>query len=263
MVIGLLYPETRTLEFLLLGWLAMVGISWLIVLGLLLPEGRWRLVRPQWRLLFQELPGSLVLYIKDVSSTISMFLDRFLISAFLGLELTGVYTLFWSITNVVHSLAVYGVIQAQLPSLIAAGQSPDRVELRALERRLQIEIGTWAMLLALALAVATPFLVPFLGQPTVQEHMPIFWIVLGATLLRVAADGYGFVLLALNRDRAIAAIAVAGAVSSAVLNLVFTPLLGLVGAAMAYAITSGGLFAARYVFSRPGTFTLGAYLAKS
>jgi O-antigen/teichoic acid export membrane protein len=263
MAIGLLYPQTRTLEFLLLGWLAMAGISWLIVLGLLLPEGRWRLARPQWRLLFRELPGSLVLYIKDVSSTISMFLDRFLISAFLGLELTGVYTLFWSITNVVHSLAVYGVIQAQLPSLIAAGQNPDRVEFRALERRLQIEIGTWALLLALGLAIATPFLVPFLGQPTVQEHMPIFWIVLGATLLRVAADGYGFVLLALNRDRAIAAIAVAGAVSSAVLNIAFTPLFGLVGAATAYAITSGGLFVARCFFSRPATFAVSEYAART
>lgn len=112
------------------------------------------------------------------------------------------------------------------------------------------------LLLALGLAVATPFLVPYLGQPLVQEHMSIFWIVLGATLLRVAADGYGFVLLALNRDRAIAAIAVAGAVSSAVLNLLFTPMLGLVGAALTYAITSGGVFAARYVFSRPGTVAM-------
>ena len=40
------------------------------------------------------------------------------------------------------------------------------------------------------------------GQPLVEANLPIFWIVLGATLLRVAADGYGFVLLALNRDRA-------------------------------------------------------------
>jgi O-antigen/teichoic acid export membrane protein len=263
MAIGLLYPETRTLEFLLLGWLAMLGVSWLILFGLVVPEGRWRQMRPHWRLLFHELRGSLVLYIKDVSSTISMFLDRFLISAFLGLELTGVYTLFWSITNVVHSLAVYGVIQAQLPSLIAAGQNSDRAEFRALERRLQIEIGTWALLLALVLAIVTPFLVPFLGQPLVQDHMAIFWIVLGATLLRVAADGYGFVLLALNRDRTIAAIAVAGAVTSAVLNLVFTPLLGLVGAATAYAITSGGLFAARYFFSRPGAFAMGEFAAKS
>ena len=263
MAVGLLYPETRTLEFLLLGWLAMLGVSWLILFCLLLPEGRWRQMRPQWRFLFPELRGSLVLYIKDVSSTISMFLDRFLISLFLGLELTGVYTLFWSIANVVHSLAVYGVLQAQLPLLIASGQNADRAGFRALQRRLQIEIGTWALLLALAAAVATPLLLPYLGQPVVQESLPIFWMVLFATLLRVAADAYGFVLLALNRDRAIAAVAVAGALASAGMNIVLTPLAGLWGAATAYAITSGGLFAARHFFSRPGTFSISECTAKS
>lgn len=263
MAIGLLYPETRTLEFLLLGWLAMLGISWLILFGLLAPEGRWRQMRPQWRLLFQELPGSLVLYIKDVSVTISTFLDRFLISLFLGLEPTGVYTLFWSIANVVHSLAVYGVFQAQLPPLIASGQSADPGPFRALERRLQIEIGTWTLLLALGAAVATPLLLPYLGQPLVEESLPIFWVVLFATLLRVAADAYGFVLLALNRDRAIAAIAVAGALASAGMNVVLTPLAGLWGAAMAYAITSGGLFAARYFFSRPASLAMSACAAKA
>ena len=262
MAIGLLYPETRTLEFILLGWLAMLAVSGLILLGLLVPEGRWRHMRPRRDFLFQELHGSLTLYIKDVSSTISMFLDRFLISLFLGLELTGVYTLFWSIANVMHSLAVYGVGKAELPLLIASGQNANAAEFRAVERRLQIEVGSWALLMTLVMAVATPLLVPFLGQPLVRENLPIFWIVLAATLFRVAADGYGFVLFALNRDRAIATIAVAGALASAGMNVVLTPLAGLWGAAMAYAITSGGLFVARYFLSRTRSFSIRACTAK-
>jgi O-antigen/teichoic acid export membrane protein len=251
MVLGLLYPETRTLEFVLLGWLAMLVVSWIVLFGLLLSKRRWRHARPHWGFLSQNLHGSLRLYVKDVSGTISAFLDRFLISAFLGLELTGVYTLYWSIASVMHSLAVFGVVQAQLPVLIAAGQSGDPKVFRVLERQLQIELGGWALLLALGTAVATPLFLPFLDQPLVQDYLPVFWIVLGATLLRVAADGYGFVLLALGRDRAIAAIAVAGAAASAVLNLILTPLAGLMGAAVAYVIVSGGLFAARYYFSQP------------
>ena len=253
MAIGLLYPETRTLEFILLGWLAMLVVSWLALLLLLLPEGRWRFMRPQWRLLFPELRGSLVLYIKDVSSTISMFLDRFLISLFLGLEMTGVYTLFWSITNVVHSLAVYDIIKAQLPSLIASGRNPEPEQFRAHERRLQIEIGSWSLLLALGAGVAMPLLLPLLHQPLAQESLPVFWLILFATLLRIAADLYGFVLLALRRDRTIAWVAAAGALASAGLNLVLTPFFGLAGAAAAYAMTSGGLLAARFVLSRTAT----------
>jgi len=253
MAVGLLYPETRTLESILLGWLAMLVVSWLALFLLLLPEGRWRLMRPQWRLLFPELRGSLVLYIKDVSSTISMFLDRFLISLFLGLEMTGVYTLFWSITNVVHSLAVYDIIKAQLPSLIASGRNPEPEQFRAHERRLQIEIGSWSLLLALGAGVAMPLLLPLLHQPLAQESLPVFWLILLATLLRIAADLYGFVLLALRRDRTIAWVAAAGALASAGLNLVLTPFFGLAGAATAYAMTSGGLLAARFVLSRTAT----------
>ena len=261
MAIGLLYPETRTLEFLLLGWLAMLVVSWLALLVLLVPEGRWRLMRPQWRLLFPELRGSLVLYIKDVSSTISMFLDRFLISLFLGLELTGVYTLFWSITNVVHSLAVYDIIKAQLPSLIVSGRS-NEPEFRAHERRLQIEIGSWSLLLALGAAVAMPLLLPLLNQPLAQESLPVFWLILLATLLRIAADLYGSVLLALTRDRTIAWVAAAGALASAGLNLVLTPFFGLAGAATAYAMTSGGLFAARLILSRTAAIETKKYAAE-
>ncbi len=253
MAIGLLYPETRTLESILIGWLAMLVVSWLALLLMLLPEGRWRLMRPQWRLLFPELRGSLVLYIKDVSSTISMFLDRFLISLFLGLEMTGVYTLFWSITNVVHSLAVYDILKAQLPSLIASGRNPEPEQFRAHERRLQIEIGSWSLLLALGAGIAMPLLLPLLNQPLAQKSLPVFWLILFATLLRIAADLYGFVLLALKRDRTIAWVAAAGALASAGLNLVLTPFFGLAGAATAYAMTSGGLLATRFILSRTAT----------
>ena len=179
-------------------------------------------MRPQWRLLFPELRGSLVLYIKDVSSTISMFLDRFLISLFLGLEMTGVYTLFWSITNVVHSLAVYDIIKAQLPSLIASGRNPDRNEFARMSAgsRSKSAVGRccWRSARrrhAVAAAVAPSALA--------QESLPIFWIILVATLLRVAADVYGFVLLALEPRSHHRHHRAGGAVASAVLNVMLTP----------------------------------------
>jgi O-antigen/teichoic acid export membrane protein len=106
-------------------------------------------------------------------------------------------------------------------------------------------------LFTLAAAVAVPLMVPYLEQPLLKDYVPIFWIMLVATLLRIAADAYGFALLALHRDRAIAAVGLAGALVSAVLNLTLTPLAGLWGASFAYLLTSGGLFTARYRLSRP------------
>jgi O-antigen/teichoic acid export membrane protein len=250
MAAGLLFPQTRTLDALLLGWIAMLILSWIILFGLVVTSDRWRHLRPQWSFLREALPHSIVLYVKDVSGTVNAFADRFLISLFLGLELTGVYTLFWSIANVVHMVALFGVVQPQLARLYAAGQSTDRGEFRSIERRLQIETGAWALLLAAGAVIATPFLIPYLGRPLLEAYLPVFWLILAATLIRVAADGYGFILLALHRDRAIATIAVIGALASAVMNVVLTPVAGLWGAAATFAITAGGLFAARFWLSR-------------
>jgi O-antigen/teichoic acid export membrane protein len=248
--VGLAYPQTRTLDALLLGWIAMLAISSVIMVGLLVPGDRWRYMRPRWTLFLAQIHGSRALYVKDVSATTGMFVDRFLISTFLGLELTGVYTFFWSIANVVHSLAVVGMLQTQIAHLHSAGRKADKREFHALERRLQIEIGSWSLLLALGTAIATPLLLPFLGRPLLRENLAIFWVILFATLLRIAADGYGFALLALKRDSEIATIALIGALASAAMNCVLTPLAGLWGAAMAYAITAGGLFAIRFYLVR-------------
>ena len=73
-------------------------------------------MRLRWRWLFSGVPPSIPFYIKDLAATASLHLDRFVISFFLGLELTGVCTLFWSIANVVHNLAVYAVVQPQVPT---------------------------------------------------------------------------------------------------------------------------------------------------
>jgi O-antigen/teichoic acid export membrane protein len=79
-------------------------------------------------------------------------------------------------------------------------------------------------------------------------------MILFATILRIAADGYGYALLALNRDTEIAVIAFVGAIASAVLNAILTPLTGLWGAATAYVITSAGLLAIRYYLTRPRVY---------
>lgn len=255
MVLGLLYPEMRTLEWLLIGWLSMQIACMLVVVALALPEGRWRFMKPRdvgtrMVFLFGNLHRTLPLFVKDLGSVTSMFLDRFLISIFVGLELTGVYTLFWSIANVLHSLTVHGVLQAQLPQMMATAHSGNPTSFRALERHLQFEVGAWSLLLAAGVAVATPLMLPYLNQPLLHDYLAVFWIILFATLLRIAADAYGFALLALHQDRAIAIVAVAGGVASAILNLILTPLAGIWGAATAFVATSAGLFVARYILTR-------------
>ncbi len=243
--IGLLYPPARTLTFMLIVWLIIVAVNALVLLGLFYSRMRTFFVPVHPGVLLQQLRGSWVLYVRDLSNMISIFSDRFIISTVLGLELTGVYTLFWSIANVIYSVVVVGLLLTQVAPLVEAAKR-GHAQFSAVKRRLQIELGCWMVLLAGAAAVVTPLLLPFLDRPLLQANLAVFWLVLFAMIMRIVADGYGFALLALQRDRAIAVVAVLSAVLSAAATAVLTSLMGLWGAAVAFALSATAVFTVRY-----------------
>ncbi len=251
--IGLIVPATRNLDWLFYGWLASLVVTWLIIAAFLARKRRWRDMRLDLKWLLASLRASVPFHIKDISGVTSLYLDRFLISFFLGLELTGVYTFFWSVANVAHSLVVYSIVRARIAQLVTAARMVEAAAFRTLERRTQIEVAGWILLLAGGALVMVPALLPFLDRPLLQDYLPAFWIMLVATVLRVGADGYSFALLALHRDRAILVIAVAGALGSALANILLVRPFGIYGATIAYLLTSAGLLVARYICSRaPG-----------
>jgi O-antigen/teichoic acid export membrane protein len=247
---GLLDPDARTLDHLLAGWLAALFALWLVLVLKALIDGRLRLLAWRWRGLFASFRPALPFYLKDVSLVGSLHIDRFLVATFLGLELTGVYTFFWSVANVIHTLVLYGMLHNHVGEMIEAARKKTGRALAQLEHRLQVETTIWCVLLAFGAAVATWLLLPLIGRPLLQDFFWVFGVVLLATLLRIAADGYGYMLLALHRDRAIAVISTSGVVLSAILNATLIPLAGLAGAAGAYVLTSAGLLAARVVVRR-------------
>ena len=249
-IAGLVFPATRNLDCLLYGWLASLVLTWLIIAVFVAGRGRWRAMRLNGRWLMQSLRASVPFHVKDISGVTSLYLDRFLISFFLGLELTGVYTFFWSVANVAHSLVVYGIVQARIAQLVEAARMIEAAAFKNLERRTQIEVTGWVAVLATGALVAMPILLPVLDRPLLQDYLPVFWIMLVATVMRVGADGYSFALLALHQDRAILVIAVAGAIGSALANVLLVPPLGIYGAALGYVLTSVGLLIARYACSR-------------
>jgi len=243
--IGVLYPPARTLTFMLSVWLIAVVANALVLLVLFWARTRTFFVPVHPGLLLQQLRGSRVLYVRDLSNMVSIFSDRFIISTLLGLELAGVYTLFWSIANVIYSVVVVGLLLTQVAPLVEAARR-GYAQFSTVKRRLQIELGCWVILLAGGAAIVTPLLLPFLNRPLLQANLAVFWIVLFAMIMRIAADGYGFALLALQRDRVIAVVAVLSAVTSATATAVLTSLFGLWGAAVAFAVSATAIFIVRY-----------------
>jgi O-antigen/teichoic acid export membrane protein len=216
-----------------------------------LHDGRWRWLGLQWSWLREALPQCWPLYLTRLGTVGSLYADRFIISFFLGLELTGVYVFFWSAANVVHSITVYGTMQPRVPALVTAAESDGARGLRKRLTQYQIETMGWAVLLFAMLWVAIGLFVQVAHKPQLDAHTAIFlWIIL-AMLLRILADSYHFALYALRRDRITVTINLAGAAGSALLNALLVPTMGLAGAVIASLVTAAGLLFSRFMLSRP------------
>jgi O-antigen/teichoic acid export membrane protein len=245
---GLIDPNARTLLHVLYAWVAGLVVMWAVVAALFLKD--WRLLTLRWEAFREGFRNGVAFYLNDIGAVGNLYLDRFLVSLMLGLELTGVYTFFWSVANVVHTLSVYGVIQPQMPKLVAATNARDEGAFVRLRKRLQVESWTWALVLSLALGLLVPFILPYLDRPLLSQHLAVLAITMVAVMLRIGADGFGFVLYALHHERWIAMTSLAAVALSAALNLAFIPLVGLTGAALAYVAVGGAMLAARMILVR-------------
>lgn len=246
---GFFVPELRTLSYLLAGWVAGLVLMWAMMASYGIYRGYLRYVGFDWPSMRKGIRASVPFYIKDMSIATSLYLDRFLVSAFLGLELTGVYTFFWSIANVIHNLALNGIVQPQVARLILAARAGG-AQFRSFLLRIEAEVFILAILMSLGLVVVVPLLIPYLGRPLLETHLLVLNIIVAATLLRLAADSYNFVLLALHHDKAMAMLSMAGVVIAAVLYMLLIPMFGLEGAATAYLVTGAALLVPRILLSR-------------
>lgn len=246
---GWLSPATRNLESLMIGWLVGLILMWAVLVAYTIQQQRFRQLRVDWKWMRIGIGASVPFYLKDMSIAANLYIDRFLVTAFLGLELAGVYTFFWSIANVVHNLALYGIFQPRIALLIQTARDNPAQFLPTL-KGIEKETGGFAILMSAGLIAATPLLLPYLERPLLDSHLLVFDILVAATLMRLAADSYNFVLVALHHDRAIAVINLASVPLCATLHLVLIPIFGLNGAGASYLLAGIILLAPRLILSR-------------
>lgn len=247
--LGVLVPTARTLEALIAGWLIGLVLMWLVLAVFVTRRGAWTYVRLDRRLMTQGIPQSVPFYLKDMSIATNLYIDRFLVSLLLGLELTGVYTFFWSMANVIHNLSLSAIFLPYLSKLIRAAHE-SMSEFRALLARAELRTAGFAVSLAIGLIVVLPFIIPYVERPLLSAHLSVFVVIVAATLLRLGVDSYNYILVALHHDRAIAIISLAAVPLSAALYALLIPLFGLEGAGIAYFLTGALLIVPRLVLSR-------------
>lgn len=190
-------------------------------------------------------PRGVKFLLSDMSNAGGQYADRYLITAFLGLQFTGIYVLFWSISNAVYNLVNTGTLQINRPHLIEARHKGDEMAFKAVFRKMTIGSLGMAAGLGLAGALVFPYLLPFLERPQAESYMPVLWILLVSLMIRTGFDLLGNLLYATGRDRPLVATTMSVLPLTVVTNLLLLPVLGIYGAALAAVVTQSCVLLAR------------------
>jgi O-antigen/teichoic acid export membrane protein len=186
-----------------------------------------------WRAPFRGIRVAAPFVLTTGASLGLLFFDRFVIEAYQGLALVGVYVLFGSITTALHTLVNTGVSLVRMPRLVSTYRDRD---LGRFQRELRViaqltVVGVLVLVPTLALGIVPT--VGILDQALYRQFLPIFYALLVAAAIRCVADIPLYALYAQHRDMALLGANLTAFSVSVALNLLLVPLIGLAGAAIA------------------------------
>jgi O-antigen/teichoic acid export membrane protein len=232
-LIMLAEPSTRNLETVLFWW-ALGGISCVILTGLSLTHLPWRVIRqyrPDWRAIWAGLRVARPFMLTALSALTLSYFDRFIIEAYLGREVLGVYTFYSTVAIGILSLGA-SISHQFLPKVIA-GYAKGAVEFRRVLRVYALSLSGVGVAVVVACAIAVWPALMLLHLDTFSLGLPAFYIMLVGVLIRILADVPSYALYAAHADKVLLGCNLAAAAVSILVNVLLISRLGLVGAALA------------------------------
>jgi O-antigen/teichoic acid export membrane protein len=241
-------PNLRTLSHLFGSWL-VAGMLSFVAFIYLSWSWPWResfSIPFKPRVVTATIRKSVVFYVSDLSFVASQYLDRYLVTLFLGIEVAGSYFLFWTVANAATTFLGLVVQQQQRPLLINAysvgGLS---AHCQLCWRFMQTTVLATAAL-SIVIGFAFQILLPRLGQPSLANHLFVFWLIIAGMGFRCLADFGAMSLFTSHRDRLTTLTSVVSVGVLAIAQTILLPLAGLYGAGGAILITFVGITLWRY-----------------
>jgi O-antigen/teichoic acid export membrane protein len=236
--LAMLNPGLRTLTALMLFWLAGGALAFLVFVHTV-RTWPWKaaFAKPrEHRWVLTHVRDAFLVYLSDLSYVAMLYLDRYLVTLFLGLRFAGVYVLYWTVANAAFTFVSMVVLQQQRPLLIKAHHAGAAAHRKAAARLLR---ATTVSITAVCLAIGAVFQVasPSLNQPLVSEYLPAFWLIIAGTAARCLADFGAMTLFSAHRDAAMTVTNVGSVVALLSVEVALIPLFGLYGAGSAMIIS--------------------------
>ncbi|GJL86233.1 MAG: hypothetical protein DHS20C02_20080 [Micavibrio sp.] len=240
MALAFFFPSLRTVEFLLIGWICgsvccFLGFIWFSYNW---PWGakKFSVVSlKEW--VIQEFRQSRTLYMNGFANTATQYLDRYLITLFLGLELTGIYVFFWQLNSALSNLLNTGIIQIARPKMVRAYKNREPAYSSIYQSCLKNTLLA-SIAMALAAGLGMYILIPYIDRPQAMEWFPILWIILVGFVLIARTEVQQLIFYSQHKD-GLALIAGLSTLAGAVLfNLILIPILGLWGVGLSLIMVS-------------------------
>lgn len=230
-ILGFFSDIYRSLDSLFLLWLmgAMLHIP---IMMAVLHKWPWKKIltsplNTTW--LMQRLRGSGMIYLSDICQSGVSYADRYIILHFLGLEMVGVYTLFWSLGNALYTLVQAALIQTALPQLVSLFRAGD---LKAYWNYWVAYLGkvvAAGVILGGGLMLALPLILAWSGKSPFTAYWPLMLLILIGIILRSASDVMRHSFYSRHMDRLLPMLNMFGLAVSLVFNVSFISLMGLWG----------------------------------
>lgn len=227
------YDSLRSVEALLIFWSISCALVVLIVI-VLFREWRWpscQISKPASLVWFwRRSKLSRYLYVSEVSSNVSFYIDRFVLSSTLDLKLAGVYTIYSSIGMALYNLVSSGVMQIARPKMVRAYAERDLSDFKGLYK----DCLKRSLILSVFLSTSSVgifwFVFPYMDVHLLENYS-VFAFVLGCVCIRVLADVKGYKLYTSKHDFAFMKSTIVSVVVSVACNTLLVPYIGIWGAA--------------------------------
>lgn len=225
MIAAYFWPENRSIQPLLMFWITgtalCIFITYFVFFRLPLHK---TIIDFGW--FPTKIKDSALLFWRDNISVLALYADRYIIAITLGLELTGVYTLFYQLANSLYTVVNSSVVQMHRPDIVV-GFRERKTE--AARKRLNILLRESVLImltLGTALAVAFYWLAPYIERPLLVQYQTLLWFVLIAITTRVAMHVILMEHFAKREDRHLVKSQLTEALCALAIPLCLTGLLG-------------------------------------
>jgi len=251
---GVLFPQLRTLNFVLICWAISACLAALIGSLLLM---RWKLLKLtletiNWHWIWKGLTICYKFFLASIAYRIIDLSSRYIIQFFAGDSAVGVYTLFGSITKILPDFVFAGLVVVIFPRLVASFEQHNIEGYEFQLSRLKKAVITSSILLTPLFAAGIFLVIPILDRQELYSELPAYFALLLSAVIITLSFVPHYVLYAKKDDNQILLATVLGAALSILLNLLWIPRYGLFGAAGAAALSFGSVGLVKVYFARRG-----------